>query len=164
MRLAFLPGAAALLTSLGCINTDPSIFVDVQVSSPSFAVQPVALGATVTGGFTMSLHLGARAAGSSEVNVQGFELVSEDESAILVPSLPLAAEGATFPVVIEPDTDVVIDLVVDYGGDTITAAEQQTLCDAGTVRYRGSITDSLRGTTVPVLSEPVAVLGCGAAP
>lgn len=163
MRLALLPCTVALIAAAGCdgINTDPSIFVDVQVSSPTVAVEEKALGAVVTGGFTMSLHLGARAASSTTVNVQGFQIVSEDQNTVIIDSLPLAAEGQLLPIVVEPDTDEDVSIVIDYGTDLATPEEGQKLCSFGTVRYRGTITDSLRGTTVPVLTDPVQVTGCG---
>lgn len=166
MRLLFLPVAAALVASLGCdgINTDPSIFVDVDVLDPTVAVENNALGTVVTGGFTMSLHLGARAAGSSAVNVQGFELISEDQNTIIVESLPLAADGAALPIVVEPDTDEEFAIVIDLGSDQLPQEVGQKLCSFGKVRYRGTITDSLRGTTVPVLTDPVQVTGCTPGP
>jgi hypothetical protein len=165
MRFLFIPCALALLAGLGCngINTDPSIFVDVEVTSPAVAVAEQALGAEVTGGFTMSLHLGARAAGQTTVNVQGFELVSDDQNTVIVDALPLEAQGQLLPIVVEPDTDEDVDIVIDYGGDLIETEVGQKLCSFGTVRFRGSITDSLRGTTVPVLTDPVQVTGCGGA-
>lgn len=159
---SFLGVAAVLVAGLGCdgVNTDPSIFVEISVSNPTVAVQEVALGTAVTGGFTMSLHLGARAADSTTVNVQGFELVSEDQNTIIVDALPLAAKGGTLPIVVDPDTDEDVEIVIDLGDDLLTKDIGQKLCSFGKARYRGSITDSLRGTTVPVLTDPVAVTGC----
>lgn len=162
MRFAYLSIAAAVLAGLGCdgLNTDPTIFVDVDVLNPTVAVEEKALGTAVDGGFTMSLHLGARAAGSSEVGVKAFELVSEDQNTIIADSLPLAGKGAILPVVIEPDSDLDIEVVIDLGGDLLESEVGQKLCAFGKVRYRGAITDSLRGTDVPVLTDPVQVTGC----
>lgn len=164
MRLPLLPLAVLGAVGLGCdgINTDPSIFAEVSVSSPTIAVQEVALGTAVSGGFTMSLHLGARAADSTTIQVQGFELVSEDQNTIIVDSLPLAAKGATLPILVEPDTDEEVQIVIDLGDDLLAKDIGQKLCAFGKARYRGSITDSLRGTTVPVLTDPVQVTGCAA--
>lgn len=162
MRFFFVPIVVALGACLGCdgINTDPSIFVDVDVVDPTIGVETNALGTVVTGGFMMSLHLGARAAGSSQVNVQGFELISEDQNTIIVESLPLAAKGQPLPIVVEPDTDEDIEIVIDLGSDQLPQEVGQKLCSFARARYRGSISDSLRGTTVPVLTDPVDVTGC----
>jgi hypothetical protein len=163
MRFSFLSVAVVLSACLGCdgaLNTDPAIFVDVDVTDPTIAVENNALGTVVNGGFTMSLHLGARAAGSSTVNVQSFELVSEDQNTVIVDALPLRAEGQALPIVVEPDTTEDIPIVIDLGSDQLPADVGQKLCSFARAIYRGSITDSLRGTTVPVLTDPVTVTGC----
>jgi hypothetical protein len=163
MRWIPLLGAAALLGSLGCgsLNTDPNIFVEL-VSVTDFTVNVVEKGPLVTeltGGFTLTLHLGARASGPGEVNVQGFELISGDKNTIIVGSLPLVAKDATLPIEVEPDSDEVVTLEID--AKELAPDDGQKLCSFGKVLYRGSISDSLRGGTVPVESpEPVEVTGC----
>lgn len=157
VSFVFLACAAA---SLGCINTDAAIFVDASTENPAVNVKSAALGTSLSGGFSLSLHLGARAADSSDVALQSFALVTEDEKTVLADSLPLAASGATFPVTVDPDTTVDIDLAIDFGEDLVEQAVADAICNAGSVRFKGAITDSLRGTTVPVVTDPVAPTGC----
>lgn len=157
-----LLAAVALSGSAGCgVNTDPSIFVELTVKDPTVDVaNSTTLGTAITGGFTLEVHLGARAAGSSEVAVQQFELVSKDENTVVVESLPLAADGQPLPLTVEPDTDEDVAIVIDLGSKLLAKDIGQKLCNFGEVKYRGSITDSLRGTTLPVLTDPVTVTGC----
>jgi hypothetical protein len=156
--------AAVLLGAAGCgdgLNTDPSIFVEAKVEDPYLDVQKKgALGADVTGGFTLTLHLGPRAADSTKVALEGFQLVSEDQNTLIVDSLPLRAEGATLPVTVDPGDDKDIEILIDYGGDLATQEEGDKLCSFGLIRFRGSISDSLRGSPQPVLTDPVDVTSC----
>ncbi|MBK8251355.1 MAG: hypothetical protein IPK82_01635 [Polyangiaceae bacterium] len=160
MRFLLFVSLVCAVVSLGCINTDAAIFVDPSTDNPALQVQSAALGTSVSGGFSLSLHLGARAADSSDVALQSFTLVTEDEKTVLVESLPLAASGATFPVTVEPDTTVDIDLTIDFGEDLVEQAVADAICNAGSVRFKGAITDSLRGTTVPVVTDAVVPTGC----
>jgi hypothetical protein len=161
MRRILLLCATALLGSTGCgINTDPTIFVDAKVETPTVNVSQKALGTSVTGGFTLSLHLGARAVGPAQVNVQSFQLLSEDQKTVEADSLPLKATGRTLPITIDPDTDLSVPIEIDLGSELLSKDVGTKLCSFGTARYSGSITDSLRGGTVPVLTDPVPVKGC----
>lgn len=155
--------AALLLGATGCdeLNTDPSIFADAKVEDPYVDVREKPLGADITGGFTLALHLGPRAADSTKVALEGFQLVSEDQNTLIVDSLPLRAESATLPVTLEPGSDEDIAILIDYGGDLAPKEEGDKMCSFGLVRFRGSISDSLRGTSQPVLTDPVDVTGCG---
>lgn len=162
--LALAPALAlALLGAVGCgVDTNPNIFVKAGVEDPYLDVQKKgALGAAVTGGFTLTLDLGARAADSTEVSLEGFELVSQDEKTLIVSPLPLRADGASFPITVDPGTDEAIEILIDYGSDLATEEEGNKLCSFGLVKFRGSISDSLRGTSQPVLTEAVDVTGCG---
>jgi hypothetical protein len=159
----FLLAAAALLAGAGCssnaLDTDPTLFVAATVKSATVNVdQTNMLVATLNGGFTLSLHLGIRASSEAEVNVQQFELVSEDQNTIIVPSLPLTAKGQTLPIVVEPGSDEDVPITIE--ATELKGDEGTKLCSFGSVRYRGSLTDSLRGGTVPVLVDPVDVTGC----
>lgn len=154
------PLAAGLLASVGCVNTDPTIFTEVTPKDFSVNVEQQALGAQITGGFTLELHLGARAAGSSEVDIQQFEIISKDENTIIVDSLPLAVDGQELPIVVEPDTDADVVVKIDYGSQLEENSVGDNLCNFGLVRFRGSVTESLKGGTVPVLTEPLQVTGC----
>lgn len=164
MRALFIPFALVLLASAGCssktFDTDPTIFVDAKVTEPTVAVEQKALGTAINGGFTLSLHLGIRAAGSSDVNLEGFQLTSEDQNTIVVDALPLAATGETLPITVDPGFDETAKITINLGNDLLAKDIGQKLCNFGTVRYRGSISDSLRGGDVPVLTDPVQVTGC----
>jgi len=170
--IPFFLGATALFGSVGCdgaggIDTDPTIFVDITVEDPRVNVDNSnALGTAITGGFTMKLHLGARAAGSSDVALESFELTSQDENTVVVDSgeLLLATNGQPLPVTVEPDSDEEVEIVIDLGSKLLEVETGQKLCNFGVVRYRGSISDSLKGTSLPVLTEPVTVTGCMAGP
>ena len=161
---ALLPVLAALLAgAAGCdeLNTDPTIFADAKVEAPYVDVRQKALGADITGGFTLSLHLGPRAADSTDVALEGFQLVSEDQNTLIVDSLPLRAKSGTLPVTLDPGSDEHIDILIDYGGKLAPKEEGDKMCSFGVVRFRGSISDSLRGTSQPVLTDIVDVTGCG---
>src|SRR5262245_61581564 len=112
----WLLGAA--FCAAGCeINTDPSIFVDLDITEPEVDVESKALGTVVTGGFTLHVHLGARASGPSAVDVQAFTLVSSDQNTVLLEALPLRAEGAQFPLEVQPNTDTDVAMVIDNGNE-----------------------------------------------
>ncbi len=159
-----LIAASALLAGAGCssnaLDTDPTLFVAATVKDATVDVQtsPNMLVKTLSGGFTLALHLGIRASGDADVNVQQFELVSEDQNTLIVESLPLTAKGQSLPIVVEPGTDEDVPITIE--ATELKGDEGTKLCSFGTVRYRGSLTDSLRGGTVPVLTDPVKVTGC----
>ena len=154
--------ASTLLAATGCdVDTNPNIFVAAAIEDPYVDVQKKGdLGADITGGFTLTLDLGARAADSTEVSLEGFELVSKDEKTLIVSPLPLTAEGVTFPIVVEPGTKEAIEILIDYGNKLATKAEGDKLCSFGEVRFRGSISDSLQGTSEPIPPNLVDVTGC----
>ncbi len=160
MRALFLLAFSALAGTFGCINTDPAIFVDASADDASITLQKGLLGYELQGGFTLTFHLGARASGSADVSIQGFAIASEDQKTSFFEALPLKTNGATFPITVDPDADEVVKLTIDYGSDTVPKEDGDSLCSAGKAIFSGSFTDSLRGTSQPITSEAVTVLGC----
>ncbi len=155
MRKAILVGA---ILAAGCIDTDPAVFVDASLASPSLAVAGGGLGVTLSGSFRLDLHLGKRASGPSDVTFTSFSLKTADESAVLVESLPVVPTQAS-PVEVAPGSDVTVTFAIDSGADTLPASVKDQIC-AGQVRISGVIEDSLESQSSPVLSEPFTPTGC----
>ncbi len=153
----FLVLAPALLA--GCIDTDAAIFVDPSIESASMSVSDGPLGAALSGGFDVVLHLGARASGPSETSFISFSIKSSDESEVIVESLPVKTTAA-LPVTVEPGgEDVVVSFEIDQEGDVIESDLVAALC-SGSVVVSVVMDDSLATTSTPVVSEPFEVSGC----
>ena len=143
----------------GCIDTDAAIFVDPSIESASVSVTDGPLGAALSGGFDVVLHLGARASGASETVFISFAIKSSDESEVIVESLPVTTNTG-LPVTVEAGgDDVVVSFDIDQEGDVIDSDLVDALC-AGTVVVSVVIDDSLATTSTPVVSEPFEVSGC----
>lgn len=162
--LSFL-GAALLFGSAGCgseLSTDPTVFVEASVVNPTVdVVASSAIQKELQGGFTLMLHLGPRAAGTAEVSLDGFALVSLDQKTVIVDSLPLKAKGETLPIQVEPDSDEEIAIEID--DRKLDQNEVNKVCSFSEARFTGSLTDSLRGGTAPVVTGPVNVIATGCA-
>lgn len=149
----------ALLFGVSCVNTDTAIFVEAGVASPSLEVIDGPLGATLDGGFDLTLRLGARASGPSETTFVSFSIKSADETQVLVEDVPVTS-GVSSPVTVPPDgAEVVITFTIDQGGDVLPSGLVDALC-AGEVVYSVVVDDSLATTTTVASSEPFAVTGC----
>lgn len=159
-RALHLHAAAALvaLSASGCPNTDAAVFVDAEIPAGSVAIEPQTLGVALSGGFTLSLHLSARASGPSEVSYGSFSLMNADQSETLIASLPLSASVAA-PVDVDPDTTVTVELSIDMGADLLDAALVDRIC-AGSVVFSGVVDDSLRGGSTTAVSPPIVPSGC----
>jgi hypothetical protein len=160
--LPFLVLLAPLLA--GCPNTDPAVFVDPSITSPSLELSPSGgLGQGIMGGgFTLDLHLGARAAGPSTVTLGSISVLDGQMHGAIVPSLDVSA-GADFTTgkgVVEPDSDLVVTFVVPPATATLTSATVTQLCASADVVIGATLDDSLRGTSVPVYSSPFHPTGC----
>ncbi len=161
----FLLAAPVLLAGAGCssglgIETDPTVFVTATAESPTVNVVNEALGTSVSGGFTLSLHLGARASGSSDVNIQGFQITTKDKNTVVVDVVPLEASNAKLPITLDPGGDEEVKLQINLGSDLLAKEVGQKLCNFSEMIYTGSLTDSLRGGTLPLDSDLVTVSGC----
>lgn len=160
LRALHLQAATALvaLVAAGCPNTDAAVFVDAEIQGGSVAIEPQTLGVALTGGFTLSLHLSARASGPSEVSYGSFSLMNADQSETLIASLPLSASVAA-PVDVEPDATVTVELTIDMGADLLDAELVDRIC-AGPVVFTGVVDDSLRGGSTTAVSPPIVPSGC----
>lgn len=150
MRFLLLFLAAALLA--GCPNTDTAVFVDPKIEAAELTVTPGVLGTSVKGSFTLKLHLGARASGSSQVSTPTFSIEDPKKSGAL--SVPIAVDGGAtqFPVTVEPDSDVTVTLTFDTGAKPLSKDLATPLCDPAGVIIAGTIEDSLQDTATPVES------------
>lgn len=150
--------AVSVLWLAGC-DPDTAVFVEPTISAPSAAVQGGTLGASLTGGFTLSLHLGPRASGASDVSVGAFDLLSADQTTTLVGPLPTVTEPAS-PIRVDVDSTVEVAVTFDTGADPIPSDVGDAICAAGSVVVSGTIQDSLEDAPTPVVSEAFAVAGC----
>jgi hypothetical protein len=150
--------AALLVVTSGCVNTDPAVFVEASIASPSATVTAGALGANVVASFQLVLHLGARASGPSAVSVQTFEITSADRRSSIVSPLAVTTT-AKLPVEVAPDSDVTVDFTYDSGARPRMQDDVMPLCATDGIRIQGTIEDSLEGGATPVASD-VFHAGC----
>jgi hypothetical protein len=153
----------------GCPNTDPAVFVDPSLSSPSLALSPSGgLGQGIQGGgFSIDLHLGARAAGPSTVTLGTFSVLDAELKGAIVPSLDVSAEGTSFSTgsaVVEPDSDLLVSFLIPPATGTLPSTTVTELCASAGVVIGANIEDSLRGTSVPFYSSPFQTTGCPTSP
>lgn len=152
-------GTALLaLVATACPNTDAAVFVDADIQGGTVAIEPQTLGVALSGGFTLSLHLSARASGPSEVSYGSFSLMNADQTETFVASLPLSASVPS-PVDVDPDATVTVELTIDTGSDLLDAALVERIC-AGPVVFSGVVDDSLRGGSTTAVSPPIVPSGC----
>ena len=163
--LSILVALAALTAGVGCssnaLDTDPTLFVTATTKNPTANVTQSAAGTGVTGGFTISLHLGLRAASSANVNLQGFQVTTKDKTTIVIDSVPLKPINTTFPITLEPGDDEDVPLEVDLGSSLFSKDVGTKLCNFSDMIYTGSLTDSLRDGVVPLDTAVITVTGCG---
>lgn len=149
---AFAAPVLVLLPLLSSCNTDAAVFVDPDVEEPAVTVTKAALGTSLTGTFTLTLHLSARASGPSNVTVGAFSLKKTDGTTVLVDNLPYAADTPN-PVAVAEDSTTTVKITIDSGSKLLDAAVHDALC-AGDVILAGVIEDSLLTTSTPVESDP----------
>jgi hypothetical protein len=136
----------------GCINTDTAVFVDPTLDTPTLTVTSNALGTGMTGAFHLKLHLGARASGPSTVRVGQFDILDAAQSKTIVSALALTS-APTFPVTVQPDSDVDVALTFDTGTKLLDMALGKDLCASAGVVVGGKIEDSLQDTATQVASS-----------
>ena len=157
--------AGLALAASACVNTDPAVFVEARITGPSAKVTASAVagfGAKLDGLFVVSLHLGARASGPSEVSLRAFSITNADQTKTLVDTLPVAYADTTQhdPVTVEPDSTVPVPLSFTTGKALLKADEQDALCKAGGLRIVGALQDSLQSGATPLTSEVFLPTGC----
>jgi hypothetical protein len=146
------------LASLGtACNLDPAVFVEPAIESPRLALTGGVLGSSLTGEFTLTLHLGARASGPSEVAFGAFSLVDANGEVVL-DGLPVAPSRPS-PIAVEPDSDELVVFTIDSGDEPIDDALATAIC-AGEIAIRGTLEDSLESGSSPVESDLFAATGC----
>ncbi|MFO0619561.1 MAG: hypothetical protein U0414_43640 [Polyangiaceae bacterium] len=150
--LASVASTAALVLGLSACNTDAAVFVDPDIEDPAVTVTKAALGTTLTGSVTLTLHLSARASGPSSVTLGSFALKKSDGTTVLVENLPYSADPAS-PVAVAEDSTTTVKLTFDSGAKLLDAAVRDAVC-AGDVVVAGVIEDSLLTTSTPVVSDP----------
>jgi hypothetical protein len=157
MVAAVLPVLAVLA---GCINTDPAVFVDPTLSAPAATVScPVpasctSFGFSVSGGFDLDLHLGARASGPSTVTLESFSILDAQMKGAIVPVL-MVTSSIPFPATVQPNSDVTPTFTFSTGTATQAGSEYSAICDAAGVVIGGTIQDSLLVSTPTPFYSPV---------
>ena len=142
-----------------CVNTDAAVFVEPTIESPTITVAGGALGLTISGNFTLKLHLGPRASGPSQVSLGAFSILDAKQSAAITP-LDIGSSSTQFPVTVDLDSDVSAGLPFTLGSKTLPSADKAKLCDAAGVVIGGTIQDSLLGGSTPFFSAIVHPAGC----
>lgn len=137
---------------VGCINTDTAVFVAPTLDTPALTVASSVLATSITGGFHLSLHLGARASGPSSVTPGQFDILDATQSKTIVSALTLDS-APTFPVTVEPDSTVDVTLTFDKGSNLLDTGAAKDLCMGAGVVIGGKIQDSLQDTATPVVSS-----------
>lgn len=153
--------AAVVFACSGCdIDTDAAVFVEPSIASPSATVGTTAFGTTLSGGFTLKLHLGPRATDPSTVSLGAFSLLGSDQKTQHVSPLEVAST-TTFPVTVDIDGDASADFTFDTGNAPLPKEKAAELCGAGGLVVSGVIQDSLQsGGSTPVYSPVFDPAGC----
>ncbi len=142
-----------------CVNTDAAVFVEPTITSPTATVAGGALGVTITGNFTLDLHLGPRATGPSTVTLGAFSILDAGQKAAIT-SIQIGSTSPQFPATVELDSDVTAAMPFDLGKKTLPPDAKAKLCDAAGVIIGGTIQDSLLGGSTPFFSPIIHPAGC----
>jgi hypothetical protein len=159
LRLLLAPAAALLL---GCPNTDTAIFVAPSIDDPACTVSSSVLGTGITSGaFQLSLHLGARASGTSMVSLGSFSILDATEKTTIVDALKVSST-THFPVAVAQDSTVVADFTLGDMGmpQILSESEGMDLCAPPGVVIGGSIQDSLEDGQTTAYSDVFHPSGC----
>ncbi len=143
--VAFVAFAASACGSKGAVS------LTVSVENPTLTVQQAALGTGLAGGFDLVLELGEYADESTSVSLGTFGIAQDGSE--LVPTLELTPQaGVSFPVSVAPGKSRRVSLALS-GTQTYDSAVGTQIC-AGSVAYRGGVTDSLNdGKSTPASSN-----------
>lgn len=163
--LAVTAALLALSSALVACGSKGSLAVSTGIDSPTAAVSGAsALAASLSGGFTLYLELGAYAPSGTDVTPRqgNFSLVKpSDQASLLVLHLTSATPP---PFHLEPADKARIAFTIDDQGTTpgqlVTVQEKDAICQSRTVQIAGSITDSASGNPTPVTSSNFDVTGC----
>ena len=150
--------ACLALLATGCPDTDAAVFVEASIEDPSVTVSQSSLAAGIGGSFTLLLHLGPRADDASEVDINQLSFTNADRTATVVESLKFSTD-AQLPVQVPIDSDVRVNITfLPDGSDGNLLDNADNFCDSAgmpiQIAAAGSLSDSLRGTNLPVHSLP----------
>ena len=161
MRFPLLLLLAAIPLA-GCINTDTAVFVDPSLDTPTLTVKNATLPGfgTASGTFELTLHLGARASGPSQVGTPQFDILDATGAKTILSALTLDSGSTQLPVTVAPDSDVDVSFTFDTGSKTISDDASTSLCDSAGIVLRGSIKDSLQDNATTVTSAVFHADGC----
>ena len=158
-------GILGLLVALGSaawgcgINTDPAVFVEASIESPSASLTQGTLVSTISGSLTVHLHLGPRAADASEVKLGVLSVQDPTRTTTFVPTLGVQT-SPPFPVAVDIDSDVVVAVSFAAQDNQLETATYDAVCAADNIVISGALDDSLRGGTISVASASFAPSGC----
>ena len=150
---------AAATGALGCVDTDPAVLVDATIEGPSATLDQGTLATTITGALSLWLHLGARASGPADIDLGQVSLTTSDGTSSLVSPLAVAAD-TTFPVSVQPDSDVVVGITFAPEDNQLDTDSYDTICTSGELALVVALDDSLRGGTLRVTSPALLPEGC----
>lgn len=157
MRRFGLALAAALVLS-GCGNKD-IVSLSAHIQNADLSVTQAPLGTTLSGSFVLSLALGNRASGSTQVSLESFSILSSANQSTLIAPLKVTPQGAAFPLTVGVGDTKNVKFQLDTA-DTLPAGKQAALC-AGPVLIVGTVTDTLGGgKSIDLSSSPVTISGC----
>jgi hypothetical protein len=157
MRRLGVALSVALILS-GC-GSKSIVSLSASIQNADLAVAQVALGTTLSGSFVLSLALGNRASGSTQVSLESFSLLSSADKSTLIAPLKVTPQGATFPLTVGVGQTKNVTFQLDTS-DTLQSSEKAALC-AGPVLIVGTVTDTLGGgKSIDLSSSPVTISGC----
>ena len=151
--------ATVSCAGLGCINTDAAVFVEAELTKPQIEVLESSLAVGLEGQATLTLHLGPRASGPSEVSLLGISLLAENAQSVLVESIAVRSEPS-FPITLPLDSDRSAVLHIDGPDNSLSTNVKTTLCGASAVMLQVVLDDGLRGATTIATSGPFGLSGC----
>ena len=150
--------ALAGMSLAGC-DPDTAVFVDASIPSAVLEVQQSSLSTAVAGTFIVQLHLGPRAAESSDVGLGQFSITDASGGQTLVPVLGFDA-SPPFPVTVDVDSTVDVVATLSPDDNLVEAGAIDALCAPEGVVVVGALDEELSGGTIDVASEPVTLAGC----
>ena len=144
---------------LGGCDPDAAVFVDASIEGAGLTVTQSSLVTTVGGGFQVRLHLGPRASDASEVGLGAFSLTDGTQEITIREPLG-ATTDPSFPVTVDVDSDVLIDVTLAEEDNQMAVDAIDQLCAPAGVRIVVALDDGLRGATISARSTTILPVGC----
>lgn len=165
MKRSGFTACLVLCSALVACGSKGAVAVTASIESPAVAVGAAsALAASLSGGFSLFLELGAYAPSGTDVTPSegNFSLVKPgDQSSLLLLHL---TSSTPRPFHLEPGAKSNIPFTIaDQPGSSmqvVTTDELSSICQTKTVQIAGSITDTASGNPTPVASPSFDVTGC----